>query len=115
MPFMLANVVFWRAPATQVVIVGVRGAFDTIALETALARRYVPWAVTLPIDSASSSTPQPALAGRLPWVAAMMSREGRATAYVCQGFACQEPVNELAAFERQLDETAVSPRKLVLP
>ena len=34
----------------------------------------------------------------------MSALEGRATAYLCENFACQLPVNELEKFEFMLDE-----------
>jgi uncharacterized protein YyaL (SSP411 family) len=109
MPLMLANAVLWNAPALQVVIVGTRGAADTRALEAVVAAKLLPWAVQVPV---SPGEPQQALSHSLPWLGAMTPRDGRATAYVCQSFACQAPVTDPAALERQLDD-AGTPRVII--
>jgi uncharacterized protein len=109
MPLMLANVARWHAPAAQVVIVGDANAEDTRALERVASRRFFPWAVWIPIRSAGA---QQALAERLPWLGAMSRRDGRATAYLCHDFACQEPVTDPDAFDRQL-EAAAAARRIV--
>jgi uncharacterized protein YyaL (SSP411 family) len=109
MPLMLANAVLWNAPALQVVIVGARGAADTRALEAVVAAKLLPWAVQVPIAPGES---QQALSRSLPWLGAMTPRSGQATAYVCQSFACQEPVTDPAALARQLDD-AGTPRVIL--
>jgi uncharacterized protein YyaL (SSP411 family) len=101
MPLMLANAVLWNAPAIQVVIVGAPGAADTRALEAVVAARLLPWAVQVPLGPGAG---EGALSATLPWLGAMTMRGGRATAYVCKSFACQEPVTDPAALERQLDD-----------
>ena len=42
------------------------------------------------------------LGARAPWIAAMKPIEGRATAYVCEEFACQAPVTDAAALRALL-------------
>jgi hypothetical protein len=42
------------------------------------------------------------LAARAPWLAEMKPIGGRATAFVCEEFACQAPVNEAADLRRLL-------------
>jgi uncharacterized protein YyaL (SSP411 family) len=108
MPLMVANVALWRAQRSEVVIVGRRGAEDTIALERVVAERYLPFAVVVPVDPA-----RPVDAARLPWIAAMTPRDARATAYVCQESACREPVTDPDALSREL-ELASSPRRIIL-
>jgi uncharacterized protein YyaL (SSP411 family) len=54
------------------------------AFERAVARRYLPFATTLPPRES-----QGALAASAPVLAAMRPVDGRAAAYVCRQFACQ--------------------------
>jgi uncharacterized protein YyaL (SSP411 family) len=99
MPLMLANVVAWHGGSTQVVVVGAREAEDTRALERAIAARHVPWAVSIPVVPGDA---QRALAARLPWIASMSPRDGRAAAYVCYDFTCQAPVTDATELEEIL-------------
>jgi uncharacterized protein YyaL (SSP411 family) len=41
-------------------------------------------------------------ASAIPLLHDRIARDGRATAYVCQGFACRQPVTETAELEAQL-------------
>ena len=106
MPFMMANLALWRARRTEIVLVGTPGSADLAALEAIVNRHYLPWAVTITLD-ASATAPRPLL-----WLSAMTMRDGRATAYVCEDFACQAPVTDPAALERQLADAA-APRRIV--
>src|SRR5262249_29127058 len=100
MPFLLSDVALLHLSASQLVIVGEQDAADTLALESVAAKKYLPACVQirLPPDGPSQD-----LADHLPWVRAMAMRDGRATAYLCQDFACQEPVTDASALERQLN------------
>ncbi len=99
MPFMVSNVARWHGRAAQIVIVGDPAAPDTRALERTVAGRYLPNAVVVPLVSGA---PPPATDPRLSWLRAMTARDGRATAYVCQDFACRAPVSDPAALDEQL-------------
>jgi uncharacterized protein YyaL (SSP411 family) len=105
MPLMLANAARWHSAPLEIVIAGDRDATDTLALERVRERRYLPGAVTIP----SSGQPPPAA---MPWLAAMTPRGVRATAYVCQSFACQEPTGDPMVFDTQLKD-ASEPRRIV--
>jgi uncharacterized protein YyaL (SSP411 family) len=96
-PMMAAALSAWHAGTSQIVIAGNRSS-GADALLDVLARRYLPFAVVLPIDSDRAD----ALAGSLPALAAMRPRDGRATAYVCRSFACREPVTTPDALAEQL-------------
>jgi uncharacterized protein len=84
-PMMLAALSAWHAGATQIVIVGEPDA--RVDLETAAASRYLPFAIQIPV------TPdrRDALAASMPFVGAMRTPDGTATAYVCRDFTCREP------------------------
>jgi uncharacterized protein YyaL (SSP411 family) len=110
MPFMLSNVAAWRAPASQAVIVG-GGPSDATAaaLEAVVAARFLPFTVQIPVMQGET---QRVLAELLPWIGAMEAQGGRATAYVCQDFACQAPTSDPAELERQLS-AVTGPRLIV--
>jgi uncharacterized protein YyaL (SSP411 family) len=105
MPLMLANAARWHSPALEIVIAGALDAADTVALERVRERRYLPGAVTIP---ASGGQPPAAM----PWLGAMTARAGKATAYVCQNFACQEPATDPMVFDTRLKD-ASEPRRIV--
>ena len=109
MPFMVANVALWNATKTQIVIAGARGAADAAALQAAVAARYLPGAVVVPLGPAGADE----LADLMPWTTAMTPRDGRATAWVCHDFACQAPETDPDALARQLED-ATAPRRLIL-
>jgi uncharacterized protein len=109
MPLMVSNIVLWHAPAAEVVIVGSPGAADLAALERVAARHYLPAAIVV---TRPDTLPAPALAARLPWLAAMTPVEGRAAAYVCRDFTCQAPLTDPDTLDATLTELA-APRKLI--
>jgi len=88
-----------QAGIQQVVLVGSRDREDTRALAAALARRYLPFAVFVPLEPGDA---QDRLARVLPLVGAMRARDGQATAYICRDFACREPISDPADLERVL-------------
>ncbi|MGH2456745.1 MAG: thioredoxin domain-containing protein, partial [Candidatus Limnocylindria bacterium] len=56
-------------------------------LRRAVARPYAPDLVIAPLEPGSSLADLPLFAGKAP-------RDGRATAYVCRGYACDEPTSD---------------------
>ncbi len=91
LPLMLAALATWHSGVEQVVVVGQPGTPDGGAMLEAVARRYRPFAVVVPIAPGER---QNALARLMPLVGPMAMRDGRATAYVCRDFACQAPVTD---------------------
>ena len=100
-PMMMASLVGYHAAPTQVVILGDPTADDTRALERVVAAHYLPFAVRLMVAIGEA---QQRIAERLPFVGSMRRIDGRATAYVCQNFACQEPVAAPERLDQQLEE-----------
>jgi uncharacterized protein YyaL (SSP411 family) len=76
-------------PTREVVIAGELGAADTKALLEVLDRRFLPRTLVV------HRPPDPAgpIVELVPFVAAQGPLDGKATAYVCQEYACQAPVN----------------------
>jgi uncharacterized protein YyaL (SSP411 family) len=68
---------------------------ERAALERVVARKYLPFAVTIPLSEPFRDR----VAAMMPLVAAMRPPEGGAAAFVCRDFACQAPVSDPAALE----------------
>ncbi|HEY7790483.1 MAG TPA: thioredoxin domain-containing protein [Vicinamibacterales bacterium] len=102
-PMMLAVLSTWHAQARseQIAIVGRAGAPDTEALRATAGRSYRPFAIHIPI---AVGVVQQRLAASMPFVGAMDAMGGAATAYVCQQFACRQPVQTPEALEGMLRE-----------
>ncbi len=82
------------APQHEVAIVGDPTAADTAALLAVVRRGHRPWqVVSVAADPASSAVPLMAGRTRL---------EGRATAYVCRRFTCQQPVTDPVGLASQI-------------
>jgi uncharacterized protein YyaL (SSP411 family) len=77
----------------QIVILGSRGDPHTSALWRAVQRRYRPFAVGVIVDPRDRDR----VAAHMPWVASMTAIEGKATAYVCRDFVCNQPTTSVEA------------------
>lgn len=97
LPHLLTAVELALASPRHVVIAGTPGAPDFQALAGVLPGPLGP---TMSVLAADGAEGQRWLSERAPWMSNMHPRNGRATAYVCENFACREPVStphELAA------------------
>jgi uncharacterized protein YyaL (SSP411 family) len=92
-PAWLGALDFASAQVSQVAIVGDPRAADTGTLLAVARRGFQPYMV-LALGNPDSSTPD-LLRGRV-------AIDGRATAYVCHGFACRRPVTEPAELAAEL-------------
>ena len=99
LPMMTAALSVYHAGATQIAIVGEHAAPETRALRQRVAAHYLPVVVHVPVEPGAA---QERLATQLPFVGDMTMVDGRPTAYVCTNFACQQPVSDPAALDRQL-------------
>ena len=97
-PMMLANLSAWHAGGSQVVVVGDSAASAPLRAE--IARHYLPFALNVPVTPGER---QREIGVLLPFVGAMRTAEGQATAYVCRDFACREPVTAVDALRAQLE------------
>jgi hypothetical protein len=89
---------FHLATPREVAIVGAPGAEDAAALVRMVSRTYLPntvLAFTRPEDADAAAEVVPLLQART-------AIGGRATAYVCERFACQQPVTDPAELAAQL-------------
>ena len=86
-PLMAAALSMSITEGEQIVIVGPRDSAETTALWTAANKKYRPFSVITRVDPAD----QAALSVHMPWIAQMKMIDGKATVYVCRGFACDAP------------------------
>jgi len=99
LPQMLCALELALAEPRTVVIAGDPGAEDFRALATVLHEKLGLKRALLCADAAEG---QRWLAERKPYLAEMKPLDGRATAYVCENFACQAPVTDPAELRRLL-------------
>ncbi|MBK9714600.1 MAG: thioredoxin domain-containing protein [Kouleothrix sp.] len=92
----LAAAEFALAAPKEIALVGEPAAPDTQALREAIARPFLPnKVVLLARPGEPPAIPSPLLAGRA-------QVDGKATAYVCEHYACRLPVTDSAALAAQL-------------
>ncbi len=96
MPQMLHSAQSLQTPWRQVVIAGDAASAETRALLGQVRRLHLPNTILLHADSVNSAA---SLGPRFEAASRMRAINGRATAYVCRDFTCQEPVFEPAALE----------------
>ncbi len=99
MPLLLAALDFLADPPRQIVIVGPHGQADTVALLAAVHRPFTPNKVILLADGDAGLS---SLAKAHPYLANATMQDGKATAYLCEGGACQLPTTDPVALARQL-------------
>jgi uncharacterized protein YyaL (SSP411 family) len=83
----------------QIVIAGSPDAPDTQAMLRAVRERYLPNTIFILADGGPR---QVALAKRLEFLASIKPLNGKATAYVCENYACQAPTNDIGRLKELL-------------
>ncbi len=83
----------------EIAIIGAPTDLRTRGLLTVVRNRFLPHTV---LAGAASNREAAKAATTVPLLADRMQIDGQPTAYVCEGFACQMPVTESDALERQL-------------
>ena len=99
MPWLISAMERAAEPPKSLVIAGEKSAADTRELVAAFESKFRPDDDLLVVDEAS----RPRLAGLAPFAAKLPARHGRATAYVCREFACENPVHEPAQLAALLE------------
>jgi len=102
LPHMLCGLEFFLDAPKEVVVVTPPGG-DPAPMLAALHDRFVPNHVLAVVAEGS---PQQTLAATIPWVAEKPTRDGRVTAYVCEGRVCGRPTNDPATFAQELARVA---------
>lgn len=101
LPQMMSAYEFLRRKPMQIVIAGDRGAPDTKAMLQVVAEFFLPNKVVM----VNHQSPLPeALAGKLSSLLYMTQQSGKATAYVCENFACQQPTTETKTLRSMLSQ-----------
>jgi uncharacterized protein YyaL (SSP411 family) len=93
----LSALAFCLAPPHEIALVGNPESDDMRALLDVVFGPYRPYQVV-----ALAAPGDQAAAGAVPLLADRVPREGRASAYVCQGFVCRVPVTDPALLAQQL-------------
>ncbi len=92
---------FYLATPQEVAIIGEPGASDTHALLDVLHRRFLPNTVV----ALGAPEADPESITLIPLLAERPQMERRATAYVCERFACRQPVNTPESLAEELGST----------
>jgi uncharacterized protein YyaL (SSP411 family) len=98
MPELLCAQMMLQTPPQHIVIVGEAGADDTKVLWQALWQPFLPFKNVILLSDDTRAFWE----ARLPFVASMQKIEGKATAYVCHNFSCQQPTNDVEILKQQL-------------
>ena len=95
-PQMLAAYEFSLSKPKQIVLVGSAG-LDAMLHE--LNARFLPHKIVLLVDSDAA---RKVLAAYLPVLDSMTAKDGKATAYVCENYACKLPTSDSGKFAELL-------------
>jgi uncharacterized protein YyaL (SSP411 family) len=106
LPQMMCALDLAEEPPRTVVLTGDPEAVDFRALAAVVHERLGPRRALLAADGGEG---QAWLAARRPYLAEMAPIGGRAAAYVCENFACRQPVTEPAALRKLLGAGAGPP------
>jgi uncharacterized protein YyaL (SSP411 family) len=99
-PQFLAALDFSLAKPKQIIIAGKPEADDTSALLREVHTRFIPNKVLMLADGGEG---QRILASRIPFLETIGMLDGKATAYVCENYACQLPTTDPDALARLLE------------
>ncbi len=90
------------SPSREIAIVGAPGADDTRAMLRAVRERFLPGTVVAFLDPAAAASDAAALQKLMPLLEGKTAIGGRATAYVCENYACAAPATSVEALVAQL-------------
>jgi hypothetical protein len=90
---------FFLNATKEIVIIGEREAEDTRSLLREVWTRFIPNKVLVTAEESETAKSE-----MIPLLEERSKINGKATAYVCENFACQQPVNEASELARQLED-----------
>jgi uncharacterized protein YyaL (SSP411 family) len=99
-PQFLAALDFSLSKPMQVIIAGKPRNQDTQAILKELHSRFIPNKIVLLADATEG---QEVLSSYIPFVEGIRMVNGKATAYICENYACQLPTSDLRVLAQQLD------------
>jgi uncharacterized protein YyaL (SSP411 family) len=99
---MLRALDFWLGPTQEIVIAGDADAQDTKQMLHLLGSKFLPNAVVLLHEQGEKGL---AIEQIVPFVKNQTAMEGKATAYVCENYICNQPVNNIEEFEKIISST----------
>jgi uncharacterized protein YyaL (SSP411 family) len=101
-PQLAAAVGFSLSKPKQIVIAGEAGADDTRAMLQLVHERFIPNKIVVLADGGPG---QSQIARWLPFIKSMDRRDGKATMYLCEDYACKLPTSDLQTAADLLDES----------
>jgi hypothetical protein len=105
---LMAAVDFGVGPAFEVVVVGHSDKEETTAMLKALRAEFIPNKVLLFIPEDKN----PSAVFRIaPFTSRMTSTQGKATAYVCQNFTCQNPTTDIDTMLQSIGTLALQKKR----
>jgi uncharacterized protein YyaL (SSP411 family) len=97
--YMLMAVDFWLGPRQEIVITGDSRADDTKQMLKSVRSRFMPNAVVLLHQTEQVGQ---AIEKIVPFIASQKSIDAKATAYVCENYVCNRPINQIAELDKLL-------------
>jgi len=104
---MLEALSLWLGPGREIVIAGSAEAGDTKQMIELVQGKFLPDAVVLFHDSGEDGSTIEAI---IPFVKNQVAIGGKATAYVCENYACKKPVHTISELEGLLTRISSRPR-----
>jgi hypothetical protein len=104
-PAMLLAVDFWLGPTQEIVIAGNVDMADTKQMLKLVHSKFLPNAVILLHEQGKKGT---VIEQIVPFVKDQVAIDGKATAYLCENYICNQPVNNVENFEKILSKTGWS-------
>ena len=101
LPQLLAAINFATGRSKEIVIIGSPKGDDTRVLLRLVHQRFIPNKVVVVTDEGAA---QQRLQPLVPFIDGMVRRDGRATIYVCENYACRLPTSDPATAARLLAE-----------
>jgi len=96
---MLTALDFYLGPTQEIVIAGKGNAADTKLMLKSIRGKFLPRAVVLLLDSGEADSTVYEI---VPFIKNQTAAEGRATAYVCENYVCNEPIHSVCKLENLL-------------